>query len=282
MDARIKDPPELNRVGGSRNTPVSAVMPTHRVVVLELRSGQVEISRASVLAALDGGDVLEARRLMEEVFLAEASSRHADEWAQLIDVDLWPDAWLIAAVRRDPPDEQALDSLVGRYWKSLFGRCQMLALDHHRASDLAQEAWCRVLRARRSLRPDGNFPAYLTAVATNLWRDSNRSARRAGPIAQDRMASLDAELPGDDGGTVVLGDVLPDPNGLQSGEQALLKLDIDHALAELSPLLREVLVARFLIGDSSAEIGRRYGRTEQTISAWVREAIRQMKLQLEE
>ena len=257
-------------------------MPTHRVVVLELRSGQVEISRASVLAALDGGDVLEARRLMEEVFLAEASARHADEWAQLIDVDLWPDAWLIAAVRRDPPDEQALDSLVGRYWKSLFGRCQMLALDHHRASDLAQEAWCRVLRARRSLRPDGNFPAYLTAVATNLWRDSNRSARRAGPIAQDRMASLDAELPGDDGGTVVLGDVLPDPNGLQSGEQALLKLDIDHALAELSPLLREVLVARFLIGDSSAEIGRRYGRTEQTISAWVREAIRQMKLQLEE
>jgi RNA polymerase sigma-70 factor (ECF subfamily) len=219
--------------------------------------------------------------LVNGIDFADPSCAATEEWAQSSDVATRPDAWLIAAVRRDPPDEQALDALVERYWKPLFGRCQMLTLNHERAGDLAQEAWCRLLRARHSLKPEGNFAAYLMTVATNLWRDSHRSARRAGPLADHRMASLDADLPGDDGGTTVLVDVLPDLNALDAGEQALLRLDIDRALAQLTPLLRDVLVARFLAGESCAEIGRRYGRTEQTISGWVREAIREMRLQLE-
>ena len=96
------------------------------------------------------------------------------------------------------------------------------------------------------------------------------------------MASLDAELPGDDGGTAVLADFLPDLKTLQAGDQMPVKLDIDHALAQLTPLLRDVLVARFLAGESCAEIGRRYGRTEQTVSAWVREGMQEMRVHLEE
>jgi RNA polymerase sigma factor (sigma-70 family) len=59
-------------------------------------------------------------------------------------------------------------------------------------------------------------------------------------------------------------------------------MDMDRALEALSPLSREVLVARYLVGESCAEIGRRYGRTEQTVSGWVREAIRQIRSYLEE
>jgi RNA polymerase sigma-70 factor (ECF subfamily) len=249
---------------------------------VESHPSEGEVARAAILLALKCGEVTEARRLMDQAVMADPSAQHTDEWAQLCDVAAWPDAWLIAAVRRDPPDEQALDALVDRYWKPLFSRCQMLTLNHQRAGDLAQEAWCRVLRARHTLKPDGNFPGYLATVAMNLWRDSNRSARRAGPLADHRMASLDAELPGDEGGTTVLADVLPDLNALQAEEQALLRLDIDHALAQLTPLLRDVLMARFLTGESCAQIGRRYGRTEQTISGWMREGMRQMKLHLEE
>jgi RNA polymerase sigma factor (sigma-70 family) len=219
---------------------------------------------------------------MNNILAVHPSCAGPAECAQSGDVATWSDASLIATVRRDPPDEQALDLLVDRYWKPLFGRCQMLTLNHERARDLAQEAWCRVLRARRSLKPDGNLAAYLTTVATNLWRDSHRSARRAGPLAEHRMASLDAELPGDDGGTAALADVLPDLNTLQIEEQVLLKLDIDRALAQLTPLLRDVLVARFLTGESCAEIGRRYGRTEQTVSGWVREGMQEMRVHLEE
>jgi len=237
---------------------------------------------AGILLAPDIGEATWPWRPIDADFSENAALANHEEWEQPCDVDAWTDASLISNVRRDPPDEVALDALVDRYWKPLFARCQMLTLNRQKASDLAQEAWRRVLRARHSLKPDGNFPAYLMTVATNIWRDSARSARRAGPLAMDRLASLDAPLPGDEGDTIVLADVVPDLNTLQTEERALLKMDVDRALEHLTPLLRDVLVARFLTGESCAEIGGRYGRTEQTVSGWVREALRQMKLQLEE
>lgn len=196
------------------------------------------------------------------------------------DVTSWSDAWLIAGARREPPDMAALDALVERYWKPLFGRCQLLTLDRHMASDLAQDTWLRVLRARHTLDPDGNFPAYVATIATNLWRDRNRGVRRAGPLADHRMASLDVAAPADEGDGLMLADVLTDPTALPVDEQVLLTLDIDRALAQLTPRSRDVLTARYLDGESCAEIGQRYGRTEQTISAWVREASREMKQHL--
>jgi RNA polymerase sigma-70 factor (ECF subfamily) len=220
---------------------------------------------------------------------SEDSSRAPEFAGQLTEaqsdvrsVDDQEDSWLIDRIRHDPPDSAALDELVSRHWKTLYGRCHLLALDQEKAKDLAQDAWCRVLRARHSLRPDGNFPAYLTTVATNLWRDSQRHARRAGAMADHRLASLDAALFDGEGETFVLADALPDLSATESEEAARLRLDIDEALGRLSPRLRDVLVARFITGESCAEIGRRYGRTEQSISGWVREAIREMKLHLED
>ena len=197
-------------------------------------------------------------------------------------VSAWPDAWLIAAVRREPPDAASLDALVTRYWRTLFARCQMLTHDREAANDLAQDAWLRVLRARSSLEPDGNFPAYVVTIATNLWRDRHRSERRAGAMADDRLASLDASVTTEGGDTMVLADVLADPRTLPAEEQTLLKMDVDNALKRLTPQMRDVLTARFLTGESAAEIGRRYGRTEQTISAWVRDAVKLMKVYLGE
>ena len=193
----------------------------------------------------------------------------------------WPDSWLINAVRREPPEEAALNVLVTRYWKTLFGRCQILTLDRDAANDLAQEAWLRVLRARTTLQPDGNFPAYIITVATNLWRDRNRTARRAGAMADSRLESLDAPDP-DHGQPMALVDMVPDASTLSMDDQVLLKMDIDQALHRLSPELRDVLVSRYVAGESAAEIGRRYDRTEQTISSWIREAVREMKVYLGE
>jgi RNA polymerase sigma-70 factor, ECF subfamily len=242
----------------------------------------LDILRTTVHLALDGGETAAARRLVNAALQLDPSIAFVDEWAQLRDVSGWSDVWLIAAVRREPPDVAALDALAERYWKPLFGRCHMLTLKPEEASDLAQQAWCRVLRARHTLKPGGNFPAFLTTIATNLWRDSHRSARRAGPLAERRMASLDAAWPTEGGESAALGDTLPDLNALQAEEQKLLALDLDQALEQLTPLLRDVLVSRLLAGESCAEIGRRYNRTEQTISAWVRQAVREMKRHLEQ
>jgi RNA polymerase sigma factor (sigma-70 family) len=246
-----------------------------------LQPARLDAFRVAARFALECGEVMEARRLMDEAFSAEASTQFAEEWVQLRDVTAWPDTWLIAAVRRDPPDVQALDALANRYWKPLFGRCQLLTLNHQKASDLAQEAWCRVLRTRHALKSGGNFPAYLTRIATNLWRDWYRSAQRAGPMADHRLESLDAAYPNEDGEGVALVDRIPDLKALSPEDQTLLAMDIDQALEQLTPQLREVLVARFITGESCAEIGQRYGRTEQSISGWVRQALREMKLQLQ-
>lgn len=243
---------------------------------------RVDALRAAVRLALDCGEAAEAHRLLDAASEAGAPVACLAEWEEFRDVEAWPDAWLVAAVRRDPPDSSALDVLAARYWKPLFGRCYLLTLDHEKAADLAQQAWTRVLRARQRLNPGGNFPAYLSTAAINLWRDAHRSAKRAGPLADERIASLDQASSADDRDETTLVDALPDLKSLQAAELTLLKLDLDHALGKLSPHLREVLVARFIEGESCAEIGRRHGRTEQTVSGWVREAIREIRFHLGE
>ena len=196
------------------------------------------------------------------------------------DMARWPDARLVDAVRGDPPDADALDTLVRRHWRALHARCGLLALDREAAGDLAQETWVRVLRARGTLDPDASFRGYLVTIATNLWRDRNRAARRAGVLADDRLASLDAAIIGSDGDSMPLAHAIADPESLAREDRALLALDVDRALATLSPRARDVLVARWIDGDSAAEIGRRYGRTEQTVTAWLRHAAEELRRQL--
>jgi RNA polymerase sigma-70 factor (ECF subfamily) len=46
------------------------------------------------------------------------------------------------------------------------------------AEDLSQETFLRAFRAYRALPPDANVRAWLFAIATNLFRNSLRSAKR--------------------------------------------------------------------------------------------------------
>ncbi len=243
---------------------------------------RLECLRLAARLALHCGEAAAARGRIDEARRLEPATAFADEWMALRDLSAWPDAWLIAAVRRDPPDEKALDALVERFWKVLFGRCQMLTLNAANAADLAQDAWRRVLRARHRLNPGGHFAAYLITIATNLWRDHQRSAVRAGPLAENRLASLNESISAHEDDGVTLMDALPDLRASDDQARRMLALDLDQALGRLAPLLREVLVARYLNGESCAEIGKRHGRTEQTISGWVRAAIQQMKMHLKD
>jgi RNA polymerase sigma factor (sigma-70 family) len=205
-----------------------------------------------------------------------------EESEKSVHVETQPDSELVAAIRGDPPDEEALDELARRHWQALFARCQLMTLNRETAADVAQEAWCRLLRSRGNLRPDGNFAAYLGTIALNIWRDRCRAETRAEGMAERRMASLDASVTDVDGDAVALSDAIPDLHALEAEQQARLMLDIDEALERLSPVLRSVLVARFLVGESCAEIGRRHGRTEQTITGWIRRAVLDLKLYLQE
>jgi RNA polymerase sigma factor (sigma-70 family) len=238
---------------------------------------------AGICFALNCGEVTEARNLIREASSAGVSLGSSEAWKQLGDVSLWKDAWLIAAVRRPEPDEQALNVLGERYSGVLAGRCEFLTTNHDRAKDLANDTWCRVLRSRNRLKPGGNFPAYLAMIATNLWRDAYRLSCRSGSLAQNQLYSLDLRLQDENGGYgEPLVDRIPDQKGLSPAEQTLLVLDVEKGLDNLAPQLRDVLRARFIQGESSAEIARRYGCTEQTISGRIRRGLSDMRRYFED
>lgn len=232
--------------------------------------------------AIAQGDVSPVREIEEIARPTEAGPAKPEPRRRSTDTESWPEACLVAAVRRDSPDALVLDVLVERYHETLCRRCWILARDHDKAAELAQQTWLRVLRARHLLDPEGNFPGYLATIATNLWRDWRRSNLRAGPLGEHRISSLEAPAAAQTGTPVALVEVLPDPRSMHHRERVLAKLDLDQALAKLPAHLHEVIVARFVAGESCASIGVRYQRTEQAISGWIREAVREMRRLLEE
>src|SRR5262245_30390342 len=87
------------------------------------RSRLVELQTAA-RSSLERGEPEEARRLINEASRLDRGVTLAEDWAELRDETKWPDGWLVAAVRCDPPDEAALDALVKRYWNRLCAHCQ--------------------------------------------------------------------------------------------------------------------------------------------------------------
>jgi RNA polymerase sigma-70 factor (ECF subfamily) len=64
------------------------------------------------------------------------------------------------------------------------------------AEDLSQETFLRAFRAYRALPEDANVRAWLFAIATNLFRNSLRSAKRR-RAAHDTIKGQGHENPGD-------------------------------------------------------------------------------------
>jgi DNA-directed RNA polymerase specialized sigma24 family protein len=171
-------------------------------------------------------------------------------------VEDWPDAMLVAEGRRDPPNVRALDVLIARHWKALFARCQMLTVDHERASNLAHAAWRQILQTGCGLHPDEDFRAHLIMTATNLWRQRAETLHLAGTVVAHREFSAD-DPPFVDVGeeAAFLGATVADLKCLSEAEQTRLELEIDGALLRLTPRQRDAVLSHYLNDESCADIG---------------------------
>ena len=76
----------------------------------------------------------ETLSLLPETRATEDGANDTDEWTQSRDMRAWPDASLVAAVRREPPDEAALKVCADRYWEPLFNRRQIRTPNRENAS----------------------------------------------------------------------------------------------------------------------------------------------------
>jgi len=191
------------------------------------------------------------------------------------------DAMLVETICSDPMDVVALDGLVRRHGAELLQRCRCLTGNREAAHDLLQETWCRVLVARHRLDPDRGVAGYLVMTAKNLWRDWNRTSRRGHGESVRREQSLDATWSATEQSGCALADVLPDPQTLDCEEHIHRGMDLARGLAALPPRLREVIIARFHRGETAAHIARRYGRTQQTVTSWLRQGIRELRQMVE-
>src|SRR5215468_3497593 len=116
-------------------------------------------------------------------------------------------------------DIQAFESLFREHQGQVYGWIVRIVRDPGAAEDLTVEAFWRLYQHRDRLDPNGNCPAWLRRVATNLAIDHLRRAKPA-QLLQSEPA---------------------DEKQVDSLEQQQLRAAIREALLSLSPKLRAVV-----------------------------------------
>lgn len=166
-----------------------------------------------------------------------------------------PDAQLVQRCLRG--DGPAWEELVQRHARRVYNICYRFTSNSAEAEDLSQEVFLRIYRTLASYKTAfGGFPTWLTSVTRNLLVDHYRRSRR------DRM-------------TDALEDVLPKVEEKHSPVRAPdraamageLSLQVQSALAQLSPELREAVILRDLQGLEYGEIQQVLSVPEGTVKS---------------
>jgi RNA polymerase sigma-70 factor, ECF subfamily len=141
-------------------------------------------------------------------------------------------------VSQSPPVRELEAARLPDHLDRMYRAALALCGTRHDADDLVQETYARVLRRPRLLRHEDDG-AYLLRALRNTWINSRTSAhaRRSVPLDPERLEFVE-----DPGG---------DPQA-----SALAAREAFAAVAELSPSLRETIVAVDVMGLSYKEAAR--------------------------
>ena len=168
---------------------------------------------------------------------------------------LEPDTQLVQLCLRG--DGSAWEELVHRHTRRVYNVCYRFVGNRTEAEDISQEVFLRVYRTLGSYRSaHGGFATWMTSVTRNLLIDHYRRTKR------DRQTdSLDDAMP------VVES---KESSARRPDEQALLgelSGQVQKALTNLSPELREAVILRDLQQLEYAEIQQVLGVPEGTVKS---------------
>lgn len=172
-------------------------------------------------------------------------------------------------------DDCALDRLMARWERPLFGFAWRYLRQEADARDVAIESFVRLYQQRMRLRPDSNIAAWLFTTAANLCRNHHRWRRRHPSVQLDEPGADGSRAP--DAFTAV--DELPVPNDALLHKEALAVLD--NALAALPHDLKTVLLLHHYERLSYREIGAITGCRERGVETRLYRARRLLRSAVE-
>jgi RNA polymerase sigma-70 factor (ECF subfamily) len=145
-------------------------------------------------------------------------------------------------------DREAMETLVARYDRYVFGVAMLTLGDRAEAQDAAQEALIKAMRGLKGFKGDSAFDTWLYRVTVNTCRDfQRRQARRRETPLEGTPPQLSADVP----------------------HQAALDRERRQAIWEavqaLEPALREVVILRYYLDMSGAEIAKVTGAPSGTV-----------------
>ena len=147
-------------------------------------------------------------------------------------------------------DEAALDELVRRYRRRVFGICMAYFGNASDAEDAAQEAFVALVRKASTFTGAAAFSTWMYRVSTNACNDLARKRSRRPRSSSDGVETLAEQASVDD----LLGN-------------RELGIELEAALAQLDPEYREVIVLHDVAGLPYADIGERLGLATGTVKS---------------
>lgn len=158
---------------------------------------------------------------------------------------------------------EALVVLIRRYQSPLLTFFTRLGV-YQDGEDLVQETFVRLYRSRQQYRPSAKFSTYLYTLARAVWCDRCRKEQRRERVLG--YIRLD----------VCIAEEAPPPEQRRSG------MDIQDALAQLSPKLREVVVLQVYQGLRQREVADVLGIPLGTVKSRMNLALDAMRRWLDE
>ena len=161
-------------------------------------------------------------------------------------------------------DAEAWEKLATGQHRRIYGICYRFTGSATEAEDLTQEAFLKMFRNLASFDPaKGAFTTWLTTLTRNLLVDSYRRSR------MDRVSdSLDETYDGEEDGpskAEKLADTRPGQEHHMAGLE--LRAQIQQALAQISPDLREAVILRDLEDMDYKEIAEILGVPQGTVKS---------------
>ena len=168
-------------------------------------------------------------------------------------------------------DADAMDAMVERYRRPLFGFIRSMTGSGADADEVYQETWFRALRSLPRYRAR-NFPGWLFRIARNLLIDRQR--KRKPDVSMDEENS--------DG--ISLGHVLAGPEPAPDEAAAALETGrrVALAVAQLPAAQREVFIMRVQAGLTFREIAVIQKASINTVLARMQYALRKLRDELRE